>query len=185
LSKDVPAMSRLLPLVLLVLAGMGVGSCAGGTTQPGQSFVAGAGCAPVSLLGPDSRAIDLSGAWSGNDGGRYFIKQIDSCVWWSGLSAFPGQALGDEWIMAFRGTLDSSGRISGDFVDVKGTNPGAGTMTIRVESEVRDGQVVVELHRESATGHQIGVTFWQRYAGGDAPPPSSPSGAPSMTLPPG
>ena len=152
--------------------------CAGAPppTAPGSPPAGGAGgasCQPVELRGPDGRQLDLSGTWSGNDGGRYYIKQIDSCVWWSGLSAFEGQSLGDEWIMAFRGTLDSDGVIVGDFVDVKGTNPGSGTMTIRVQAEQRDGQVVVELYREQVTGHQIGVTFWQRSSPDPRPTPVS------------
>ena len=92
---------------------------------------------------PDWRQIDLSGTWSGNDGGRYFRKQIDSCVWWSGLSDFEGQGLGDEWIMTFRGTLNAEGVILGDFVDVKGTNPGASIAAIegvadKVEATLQD-----------------------------------------------
>lgn len=165
----------------LLLAGALVVACgeAAAPTTPGAaSPVAGAGCQPVELRGPDGRQIDLSGTWSGNDGGRYYLKQIDSCVWWSGLSAFEGQSLGEEWIMAFRGRLDDEGVIVGDFVDVKGTNPGSGTMSIRVQAEQRDGRVVVELYREAVTGHQIGVTFWERTAG-DVPPTPATSPSPA------
>ena len=185
MSKNVPAMYRPGAIVALALAASVFAACGGPTASGQPTFGAGTACAPVELLGPDSRQIDLSGAWSGNDGGRYFVKQIDSCVWWSGLSAFEGQALGEEWIMTFRGSLDADGLITGDFVDVKGTNPGAGTMTIRVASEMRSGQLVVELHREAATGHQVGVTFWQRFAGAEqSPPPSPGSTSPDSTLPP-
>jgi hypothetical protein len=199
-------------LAVLLAASLVVLACDG---PAAPTPVAGGDCAPIELLGPDGRAIDISGAWSANDGGVYYIKQIDSCVWWSGLSDFEGQEAGDEWVMAFRGTLDSSGILHGVFVDVKGTNPGTGTMTIRVQTQDVDGVLVTELHREASTGHTIGVTFWQRRASPSAPdteptelptpaetalpddsPPGSPEptgeaapspdeGAPALTLPPG
>ena len=162
----------------LVLAAVLFAACDGTSVPtvpgvPATGAAGGASCQPVELRGPGGRQLDLSGTWSGNDGGRYYIKQIDSCVWWSGLSAFEGQSLGDEWIMTFRGTLNGDGVIVGDFVDVKGTNPGSGTMTIRVQAEERDGLVVVELYREQVTGHQIGVTFWQRTSADPLPTPVS------------
>jgi hypothetical protein len=162
-------------VAIVALLAVSVAGCSGEAVQsatPSGSSVSTAGCTPVELRGPDGRQIDLSGTWSGNDGGRYYIKQIDSCVWWSALSNFPSQSLGDEWIMAFRGTLGADGRIVGDFVDVKGTNPGSGTMTIRVQAEERSGQVVVELYREQVTGHQIGVTFWERTTPDPLPTPA-------------
>ena len=64
--------------------------------------------------------------------------------------------------MTFRGTMDAEGRINGDFVDVKSSNPGSGTMTIEARIDQVDGQGVVQLYRTGSTGHAIGVTFWQR-----------------------
>lgn len=173
--------NRRLPLAATasLLAAILAGACGAdpaaspATEAPPSGDPAGAVCTPVEVAGPDGRQIDLSGTWSGNDGGRYYIKQIDSCVWWAGLSDFANQALGEEWIMTFRGTLNADGVVSGDFVDVKGTNPGSGTMAIRVAAEQRDGQVVVELHREQVTGHQIGVTFWQRSTADATPSPAA------------
>jgi hypothetical protein len=138
---------------------------------PAESPGAPVGCIPVAVEGPDGRPLDLSGAWDANDDGVYYIKQIDSCVWWSGLSEFEGQVPGHEWVMTFYGQLSEDGRIRGEFVDVKGTNPGAGTMTIRVENIERDGVARTELYREEATGHTIGVTFWQRRVAEPEPEP--------------
>lgn len=146
---------RLLLVVGAVVATLG--ACSGGTPQPGGD----ADCPPVQVSGPDGQPLDLSGPWSGNDGGVYHIKQIGSCVWWSGLSNFEGQYPGQEWIMAFRGTItstDANAVITGDFVDVKSSNPGSGTMTI----DARNDGGTVNLYRTAATGHGIGVTFWQR-----------------------
>jgi hypothetical protein len=85
-------------------------------------------------------------------------------VWWSGLSNFDGQYPGQEWIMTFKGTMNSDGQINGDFVDVKSTNPGSGTMTIEARIDQVNGTGVVQLYRTASTGHEIGVTFWQRSA---------------------
>ena len=135
-------------------------ACSGGSPQPSGD----AACPPVQVSGPDNQPLDLSGVWSGNDGGLYYIKQIGSCVWWSGVSNFTeqGQYPGQEWIMTFRGTMDAEGRINGDFVDVKSSNPGSGTITIEARIDQVDGHGVVQLYRTGSTGHAIGVTFWQR-----------------------
>jgi hypothetical protein len=155
-------MTRLrLALVLATIAAM-LAACGGnGPAASGDT-----GCPPVQVSGPDGQPLDLSGPWSGNDGGLYYIKQIGSCVWWSGLSNFvdQGQYPGQEWIMTFKGTMNSDGQITGDFVDVKSTNPGSGTITIEARIDQVNGTGVVQLYRTAATGHEIGVTFWQRVA---------------------
>lgn len=151
----------------------------------GSAAPAGEECPPVQVSGPDNQPLDLSGVWSGNDGGLYYIKQIGSCVWWSGMSNFTdqGQYPGEEWIMAFRGTIDADGRINGDFVDVKSSNPGNGTMTIEARIDQVNGKPVVQLYRTAATGHPVGVTFWQptteptptQVPAGTTPPTAAPS----------
>ncbi len=150
-------MNRLrLALVLTAVAAI-LTACGGGGPQASGD----AGCPPVQRSGPDGQPVDLSGTWSGNDAGLYYIKQIGNCVWWSGLSSFEGQYPGQEWVMAFRGTMNDDGVINGDFVDVKSTNPGSGTMTIEARIDQVNGQGVIQLYRTASTGHPIGVTFWQ------------------------
>jgi hypothetical protein len=146
----------------------------------GSAAPAGEECPPVQVSGPDGQLLDLSGVWSGNDGGLYYIKQIGSCIWWSGMSNFTdqGQYPGQEWIMAFRGTMDADGIISGDFVDVKSSNPGSGTITIEPRIDQVNGKGVVQLYRKAATGHAIGVTFWQPTT------EPNPTEAPTDTTPP-
>jgi hypothetical protein len=141
-----------------------------------------AACPPVQVSGPDGLPLDLSGTWSGNDGGLYHIKQVDSCVWWSGLSNFveQGQYPGQEWVMVFRGTMNSDGVINGDFVDVMSTNPGTGTMMIEARIEQVEGVgSVVNLYRTGQTGHEIGVTFWTRAT--EPVPTEAPTEAPPET----
>lgn len=133
-------------------------------------------CAPINLLAPDGSPYDLSGTWSGNDNGIYYIKQLDDCVWWSGMSDFPGHFPGEDWIMTFKGHVVPEGVITGQFVDVKSTNPGSGTMTIEIRQEVVDGQQVLNLHRTALTGSSVGVSSWQRA-------PESPSPTPALGPP--
>jgi hypothetical protein len=158
----------LLGLALVLVA------CSGQPSPPTGA----AACPPVAVSGPDGQPLDLSGIWSGNDGGIYYIKQIDSCVWWSGMSYFvdSGQYPGQEWIMTFRGTIDGEGFIRGDFVDVKSSNPGSGTLTIQARIDQESGRPVVNLYRMDLTGSQIGVTFWRPL---DAEPTPAPTAQPS------
>jgi hypothetical protein len=166
-------MKRLRRLFLVAVLGATLTACGGAPQASGD-----AACPPVQRSGPDGQPVDLSGAWSGNDGGLYYIKQIGTCVWWSGLSDFEGQYPGQEWIMAFRGTMNDDGVIYGDFVDVKSSNPGNGTITIEARIDDVNGQGVIQLYRTAATGHEIGVTFWQ-----PAPEPAPTQVPADTTLP--
>lgn len=152
-------MTRLRLVLALTTIAVLIAACGGnGPAASGDT-----GCPAVQVSDPATgQPLDLSGAWSGNDGGLYYVKQIGTCVWWSGLSNFDGQYPGQEWIMTFKGTMNSDGQIDGDFVDVKSTNPGSGTMTIEARPDQVNGAAVVQLYRTAATGHAIGVTFWQR-----------------------
>jgi hypothetical protein len=167
-------MNRLRRAFLLTGLAMTLTACVGGGPQASGD----AACPPVQRSGPDGQPVDLSGAWSGNDGGLYYIKQIGTCVWWSGLSNFEDQYPGQEWIMTFRGSMNDDGVINGDFVDVKSSNPGSGTMTIEARIDDVNGQGVIQLYRTASTGHEIGVTFWQ-----PAPEPT-PTEVPAATNPP-
>lgn len=146
-------------------------------------------CPPVAVTGPDGQPVDLSGSWDGNDGGLYYMKQIDSCLWWSGVSNFATQYPGEEWIMTFKGHITSDGVIRGDFVDVKSGNPGSGTMTISIRvDQVENVGPVVNLYRTESTGHEIGVTFWRRATPSPSPEPSpaessAPESAPASASP--
>ena len=144
-------MTFLRSFAALSLLGLSLIACSGEAPQPSGA----AACPPVQVSGPDGQPLDLSGTWSGNDTGLYYIKQVDSCIWWSGVSNFTeqGQYPGQEWIMTFRGTMNSDGVINGDFVDVKSTNPGTGTMTIEARIEQVEGVgSVVNLYRTGRPG---------------------------------
>jgi hypothetical protein len=67
----------------------------------------------------------LTGVWSCNDGGTYYIKQIGDIIWWYGESAHPVV-----WSNVARGTI--SGRtITLEWADVpKGKSGGSGTLVL-------------------------------------------------------
>jgi hypothetical protein len=171
-------MTRIRILLALTIVGLTFIACGGGTASTGDSA-----CPPVQVSGPDGQPLDLSGEWSGNDGGLYYMKQLGSCLWWSGLSNFvdQGQYPGQDWIMTFRGTINGDGVITGDFVDVKSNNPGSGTITIEARIDQVNGQGVVQLYRTAATGHEIGVTFWQRAPAAPTTGPTEPPVQPTSS----
>lgn len=106
------------------------------------------------------------------------MKQVDSCLWWSGQSNFEGQYPGQTWVMTFKGHIGADKVIHGEFVDVKSDNPGTGTMTIQIDAHVENGATAVYLNRTEATGHPIGVTFWQRFL---VEPKPAPTGTPAKS----
>ena len=81
---------------------------------------------------------DLSGVWSGNDAGFYYVRQIGDCVWWFGTEVRdfePGVA-------GQRGFANVAvGRVHGDTIDVEwadvpvGDIRGAGGLTIQVSDD--------------------------------------------------
>ncbi len=68
----------------------------------------------------------LSGVWSSDDAGTYYVRQIGSTVWWLGLSVDEGQTFAN----VFRGTLQNN-RVSGSWADIPlGHTANGGTLTL-------------------------------------------------------
>ena len=149
---------RLRRLLVAAAVAFGASACSAGQGAPA--------CERVELKGPNGQAIDLTGEWTGNDQGRYSLKQIEGCVWWVGLSDFEGEEPGRTWANVFRGRVGSDMKLTGEFTDVRSADKVAGSLTLRVEAEVVDGETVVTLRRESVSGAPFGGTFWQRAPGG-------------------
>jgi hypothetical protein len=55
----------------------------------------------------------LTGVWSSDDAGTYYVRQMDNTVWWLGLSVDEGRTFAN----VFRGTLQN-GQISGNWMDI-------------------------------------------------------------------
>jgi hypothetical protein len=81
---------------------------------------------------------DLSGRWSGNDGGTYYLRQTGSHVHWYGEAADAQPA----WSNVFSGRIHGT-RIKGNWTDVpKGRTRGAGDLELVLEKDGNELRVV-------------------------------------------
>jgi hypothetical protein len=163
------------------------GNLAEGCTSPGavcSPVIRGAGptghCQTPNALPKGERPcecvgatlIDLTGRWSANDGGVYYVRHIGNEIWWAGMSAesplgFADLHKGLQFTNVFHGQLSgpvviggSGVVLTGDWADVpRGRTLGTGSLTINVSG----AQMVVH----SATGG-FSATTWNR---ADATPP--------------
>jgi hypothetical protein len=120
-----PRLGRLGGLVLLsagvVLGGCGTSpaSSAPASSQAPSPSVAAASdpCQPVDLRTPDGERVDLTGAW---EGGVTFheARQSRDCVWWVGFSSWPGDDLGDAWLLTFSGHLEPDFTLHGEWAEI-------------------------------------------------------------------
>jgi hypothetical protein len=102
-------------------------------TEPGQGSSSEAVIcstrAPKIVLG---RAGDLSGPWTGSGGGRYWIRQVGSCLWWYGESSNGGK----DFTNVFFGTVKNVGSTStveGVWADVpRGPSLNSGSLILAV-----------------------------------------------------
>lgn len=101
------------------------GSSPGGSTPGGTSPGAGPGSSPA--------AIDLTGTWNCDDGGKYYVRQFGSTVWWYGEH----DPNSPNWSNVMRGTI-SDHTINADWTDVpKGSIMQFGMLTLNIESNNR------------------------------------------------
>lgn len=117
------------------------------------------GIAILLVVSPLGVAIDLTGVWNCDDGGTYYIRQIDNNVWWYGEEnpSSPG------WSNAAMGTTDGS-RVMLTWVDVpKGGALGNGNLILEIVSRSK-------LRSVQNIGFG-GSTWTMRGAPGDEPEP--------------
>lgn len=83
--------------------------------------------------GVPTAAPDLTGTWNCDDGGRYYIRQFGTTVWWYGER----DPNAPDWSNVMRGTI-SGNTINADWTDVpKGRVMQYGTLTLNIESNNR------------------------------------------------
>jgi hypothetical protein len=103
--------------------------------------------------------VELTGAWNGDDGGIYYLRQLGSVVWWNGMDGRSGSPanLGRDWSNVGRGQIVGL-KIQAEWADVpRGGILGNGTMSLKV---VDDGTGNVQITKESETGSGFGNTLW-------------------------
>ncbi len=82
----------------------------------------------------------------------FYLRQVGSCVWWIGLSDWPGGPLGAKFTLAFRGEVTPDFRLSGEWAYVvRRTNPAFGSVpetgksTFSIDVVLQDGQETIVL----------------------------------------
>jgi len=109
------------------------------------------------------QAGDLTGAWTADDGGTYYVRQIDNAIWWIGLDGTDGRNFSN----VFRGTITGD-FITGNWSDVpRGRAMSNGILAIQVVHTERG----VELRKRRETGG-FGGTTWSRTTVNPRPTPS-------------
>ncbi len=128
------------------------------TPQPSQPVAAECQESEISFDG--TAPIDLTGTWAGDDGGVYFVRQLEDVVWWNGMSSRDGppEDLGRDWNNVGRGILGGDLRLVADWSDVpRGGVGGHGTVTFQVQSNATGGLEIVKIKE---TGAGRGDTRW-------------------------
>jgi hypothetical protein len=104
---------------------------------------------------PSPAQVDLTGVWSCDDGGIYYIRQFGTIVWWYGEHD-PNTP---DWSNVMRGTI-SGNTINADWTDVpKGSIMQYGTLNLNIESNDRISAV-------SKTGGFAGSVWTRQIASG-------------------
>jgi len=107
----------------------------------------------------DAAKIDLTGSWAGDDGGIYFLRQMDSIVWWNGMADRAGSAelLGHAWNNVARGEIKGPS-IDVSWADVpRGGILDGGTMKLNVQA---DGTGNIQIVKVSEQTGDFGNTVW-------------------------
>lgn len=162
-----------LPVLLTVL--LAIAACAGGgqaspspsptVTPTAQPSPVGPGCPPPTDPDASPDPASLTGRWSADDGGRYYLHQVGDCLWWAGLS---DEGSGSDF------TNVAVGRVAGDRIELewadvpRGRVLGGGTLSLRVE-----GSPPNRVTKEAETGTGFDATTWTRLS------PAGPAGSPS------
>jgi hypothetical protein len=116
MAKSKPA-RRSRGVAMVALAALGVAACTLGSPTPGlvptqtpapTPTAASLDCGESTLLSPQGTRVDLTGTWAGGTT-LFYVRQVGQCVWWIGLSNWPGQSPGDFFSNTFAGRLGVEG----------------------------------------------------------------------------
>jgi hypothetical protein len=135
---------RKLLFAMPLLAALGLA----GTLFAQNANQSGAGASSTTTI---ISTANLTGVWRNeNDGGLYYIRQIDDRIWWLGEQ----RPEGAQWANVAVGSVRGN-QVELDWADVpKGALRNAGKITVQIESDSR-------LIRTGSTGGFGGVT-WNR-----------------------
>jgi hypothetical protein len=89
-----------------------------GVPPPASDQPAAQECPDLGLLNPSGSAVDLTGAWRANDFGLYNLYQDSSCLYWLGMSQYPGSASGEGWTNVLYAKIQTDYSIAGHWGSV-------------------------------------------------------------------
>jgi hypothetical protein len=113
-------------------------------------------CAPAPRAF-DPSDIDLTGAWAGDDVGVYYLQQIGSVVWWSGMSEREGSPtdLGRGWNNVGRGEINGL-EVNVEWADVpRGYDTGNGTLQLRIQDDGTGMLEIVTVAQDGNFGNHV------------------------------
>ena len=115
----------------------------------------------------DPKKFDLTGAWAGDDGGIYYLRQLGSVVWWNGMASRDRSALdlGRDWNNVARGV------INGLQIDVEGTDVprggggagfegGNGSLVLKIQDDGKGSIQIVKVVDRWGAGDEFGNHVW-------------------------
>ena len=105
----------------------------------------------------DPTDFDLTGLWTGVDGGLYELRQDDSTLWWQAMSDWDGSSggMGMRWISWGHGTIDGL-RITADWIVPRGVDEASGTLKLEIQD---NGQGNIQIITREQSGG-FGNTLW-------------------------
>jgi hypothetical protein len=101
--------------------------------------------------------INLTGAWAGDDGGTYYLRQLGSVVWWNGMSGRDGSPmdLGRDWNNVGRGVINGL-QIDVEWSDVpRGQIYGDGTLVLNIQDDGTGNIQIVRVDHEEGFGNSV------------------------------
>lgn len=107
----------------------------------------------------DASKVDLTGPWAGDDGGIYFLRQMDSVLWWNGMADRAGtpEHLGRAWNNVARGEIDGLS-IAVSWADVpRGGILDGGAMKLKIEPDAAGNTRIVKVSEQRG---DFGNTTW-------------------------
>jgi hypothetical protein len=105
----------------------------------------------------DPTDIDLTGAWAGDDGGVYYLRQVGSVVWWNGMSGRDGSPLdlGRDWNNVGRGVI-SGLEIDVEWSDVaRGEFLNNGTLVVTIQDDGTGNTQIVTVGDQGDFGNSV------------------------------
>ena len=146
------------------------------SSAPSPSAAAGADLSAIACATDDPEDVgDLTGAWDGDDGGAYYIRQVGDCVWWFGTELEdiePG-------LTAQRGFANvASGRVDGTQIEVEwadvpvGNILGGGGLTL-VYDEENDKLIITQRRGDWGFGASTFTRIEQNASPGASPSESA------------